>query len=171
MAIEKVPVEYRSVLTAEMRKEGIGITSSYIESTAFQPWGVMYSSFASNSFIDNGISTMDINKEVALAAFNGTCNRCGKRSHKEAECYSKQHINGQALGAKQATNNMQPQNEQKQNTKGQNKTRFKGTCNYCSKYGHKEADCRNKKADKKKGNGKQETCATAIAGSNKSTEF
>ena len=171
MPIEKLPVEYRSVLTAEMRKVGIGITSSHIESAAFQPWRAMYSSFASNPFIDNGIPTMDNNKEVALAAFNGTCNRCGKRGHKEAECFSKQHINGQALGAKQGTNNMQQQNEQKQHAKGQNKTRFKGTCNYCYKYGHKEADCRKKKADKKKGNGKQEMGATAIAGSDKSTEF
>ena len=38
MAIEKLPVEYQSVLTAEMRKEGIGITSSHIESAAFQHW-------------------------------------------------------------------------------------------------------------------------------------
>ena len=84
---------------------------------------------------------------------------------------TKQHINGQALGSKQGTSNMQQQNEQKQNAKGQSKTRFKGTCNYCSKYGHKEADCQKKKADEKKGNGKQETGATAIAGSDKSTKF
>ena len=37
--------------------------------------------------------------------------------------------------------------------------------------GHKEADCRKKKADEKKGNGKQEKGATAIAGSDKNTEF
>ena len=153
-----------------MRKEGIGITSSHIESAAFQHWRAMYGSFESNPIIDNGTTTTDNNKEVALVAFNGTCNRCGKRGHKEAECYSKQHINGQALGAKQGTNNTQQQNEQKQ-TKGQGKTKFKGTCNYCSKYGHKEADCRKKKADKKKGNGKQEMGATAIAGSDNSTEF
>ena len=171
MAIEKLPVEYRSLLTTEMRKEGIGITSSHIESAAFQHWRAMYGLFASNPIIDNGTTTMDNNKEVALAAFNGTCNRFGKRGHKEAECYSKQHINGQALGAKQGTNNAQQQNEQKQNTKGQSKTSFKGTCNYCSKYGHKEADCQKKKADEKKGNGKQETGPTAIAGSDKSTEF
>ena len=171
MAIEKLPVEYQSVLTAEMRKEGIGITSSHIESAAFQHWRAMYGLFASNLIIDNGTSTTDNNREVALVAFNGTCNRCGMRGHKEAECYSKQHINGQALGAKQGTNNTQQQNEPKQNAKGQSKTRFKGTCNYCSKYGHKEADCRKKRVDKKKGNDKQETGATAIAGSDKSTEF
>ena len=123
----------------------------------------------SNPVIDDGANTTDNNKEVALAAFNGTCNRCGKRGHKEVECYSKQHINGQALGAKQGTNNTQQQNEQKGNGKGQGKTKFKGTCNYCSKYGHKEADCRKKTADEKKGNSKQETGATAI--SDKSTEF
>ena len=157
MAIEKLPVEYRSVLTAEMRKEGIGITSSHIESAAFQHWRAMYGSFASNPIIDTDTTTTESNKEVALAVFNGTCHRCGKHGHKEADCYSKQHINGQVLGAKQGTNNMQQQNEQKQNAKGQSKTRFKGTCNYCSKYEHKEADCRKKKVDEKKGNGKQET--------------
>ena len=135
MAIKKLPVEYRSMLTAEMRKEGIGITSSHIESAAFQHWQAMYSSFASNPVIDNGSTTTDNNKEVALAAFNGTCNRCGKHGPPKAECYSKQHINGQALGAKQGTNNTQQQNDQKQKAKGQSKTRFKGTCNYCSKYG------------------------------------
>ena len=72
------------------------------------------------------------------------------------------------MGAKQGTNNTQQQNELKQNGK-QGKTKFKGTCNYCSKYGHKEADCRKKKADKKKGNSKQETGAAAI--SDKNTEF
>ena len=150
MVIEKLPVEYQSVLTAEMRKEGIGIISSHIESAAFQHWRAMYGLFASNPIIDNDTTTTESNKEVALAAFKGTCNRCGKHGHKEAECYSKQHINGQALGAKQGTSNPQQQNEQKQNAKGQSKTRFKGTCNYCSKYGHKEADCQKKKADEKK---------------------
>ena len=144
MAIEKLPVEYRSVLTAEMRKKGTGITSSHIESAAFQHWRAMYGSFASNPIIDNDTTTTESNKEVALAAFSGTCHRCGKCGHKEADCYSKQHINGQPLGAKQGTNNPQQQNEQKHNAKGQSKTRFKGTCNYCSKYGHKEADCRKK---------------------------
>ena len=171
MAIEKLPAEYRSVLTAETRKEGIEITSTHIESAAFQHWRAMYSSFASNPIIDNDTTTTsDNNKEVALGAFNGTCNRCGKCGHKEDECYSKHHINGRALGDKQGTNNTQQQNEQK-HTKGQGKTKFIGTCNYCSKYGHKEADCRKKKADEKKGNGKQETGATAISGSSNSTEF
>ena len=101
----------------------------------------MYGLFASNPIIDTDTTTTESNKEVALAVFNGTCHRCGKRGHKEADCYSKQHINGQVLGAKQGTNNTQQQNEQKQNAKGQSKTRFKGTCNYCSKYGHKDADC------------------------------
>ena len=113
MAIEKLPVEYRSVLTAEMIKEGTGITSSHIENAAFQHWRTMYGLFASNPIIDTETTTTEMNKEVALAAFSGTCHRCGKRRHKEADCYSKQHINGQALGAKQGTNSPQQQNEQK----------------------------------------------------------
>ena len=141
MVIEKLPVEYQSILTAEMRKEGTGIVSSHIESAAFQPWRTMYGSFASNPVIDNEKTTSESNKEVALAAFSGTCHRCGKRVHKEADSYSKQHINGQAWGSKQGTNSQQHSNEQKNNAKSQKKTQFKGTCNCCSKYGHKEADC------------------------------
>ena len=124
-----------------MRKEGTGITSSHIESAAFQHWQTMYGSFASNPIIDTETTTTESSKEVALAAFSGMCHRCGKCRHKEADCYSKQHINGQVLGAKQGTNSPQHLNEQKNNAKGQSKTRFKGTCNYCSKHGHKEADC------------------------------
>ena len=89
MAIEKLPVEYQSVLTAEMRKEGIGITSSHIESAAFQHWRAMYGLFASKPIIGTDTTTTESIKEVALAAFNGTCHRCGKRRHKEADCYSK----------------------------------------------------------------------------------
>ena len=131
----------------------------------------MYGSFASNPIINTETTTTESNKEVALAAFSGRCHRCGKRGHKEADCYSKQHINGQALGAKQGTNSPKHLNEQKNNVKGQINTRYKGTCNYCSKYGHKQADCQKKIDDEKKGNSKQETCATAISGSNKSAEF
>ena len=64
MVIEKLPVEYQSVLTAEMRKEGTGITSSHIESAAFQHWRTMYGSFASNPMIDTETTTTESNKEV-----------------------------------------------------------------------------------------------------------
>ena len=64
MAIEKLPAEYPSVLTAEMRKEGVGITSSHIESAAFQHWRAMYGSFASNPVIDNGANTADKIKKL-----------------------------------------------------------------------------------------------------------
>ena len=42
MAIEKLPAEYQSVLTAEMRKEGTGIMSSHIESAAVQHWMIQF---------------------------------------------------------------------------------------------------------------------------------
>ena len=57
-----------------MRKEGVGITLSHIESAAFQHWRAMYGSFPSNPVIDDGANTADNSKEVALAAFSGTCN-------------------------------------------------------------------------------------------------
>ena len=47
--------------------------------------------------------TKETRKELALAAFNGTCNRCGCQGHKEAECYVKKHINGQSLTPKDKT--------------------------------------------------------------------
>ena len=81
----------------------------------------MYGSFVSNPVIDNEKTTSESNKEVALAVFSGTCPRCGKHGHKEADCYSKQHINGQALGAKQGTNSQQHSNEQKNFAKSQKK--------------------------------------------------
>ena len=81
----------------------------------------MYGSFASNPVIDNEKTTSESNKEVALAAFSGTCHRCGKCGNKEADCYSKQRINGQALGAKQGTNSPQNSNEQKNSAKSQKK--------------------------------------------------
>ena len=96
IAIEKLPVEYQPVLTVEMRKEGSLVTAQHIENAAFQDWRSVHGSYANNSVIDGARQdTKETGKEVALAAFNGTCNRCGRRGHKEAECYAKKHINGQ----------------------------------------------------------------------------
>ena len=74
----------------------------------------MYGSFVSNPVIDNEKTTSESNKEVALAVFSGTCPRCGKHGHKEADCYSKQQ-------AKQGTNSQQHSNEQKNFAKSQKK--------------------------------------------------
>ena len=61
-----------------MRKEGSLVTAQHIENAAFQHWQSVHGSYANNSVIDGARQdTKETGKEVALAAFNGTCNRCG----------------------------------------------------------------------------------------------
>ena len=159
-AIKKLPVEYKPLLTAEMRKEGLMLMAQHIENTAFQHWQLVHGSYTSNTVIDgeNKDEEKDKGKELALAAFNGTCNRCGWHGHKEAECYVKKHINGQALTPKNNSNNGSVGSSNDQNNKSNpKKKRFQGNCNYCRKFGHKEAECRKKAADTKNNN--QETAA------------
>ena len=101
IAIEKLPVEYQPVPAEEMRKGGTLVTAQHIENAAFQHWQSVHGSYANNSVIDGASQdTKETRKELALAAFNRTCNRCGCRGHKEAECYAKKHINGQSLTPK-----------------------------------------------------------------------
>ena len=112
IAIEKLPAEYQPVLTAKMRKEASMLTASHIENTAFQYWQLVHGSYAKNTVI-NAANSKDLEsgEEVALAAFNGTCNGCGQRGHTEVDCYAKKHINGQALtlkgGSGQGSNSIQ----------------------------------------------------------------
>ena len=76
IAIEKLPVEYQPMLTAEMRKEGSLVTAQHIENTAFQHWWSVHGSYANNSVMDGASQdTKEARKEVALAAFNRTCNK------------------------------------------------------------------------------------------------
>ena len=116
----------------------------------------------------------ELGKEVALAAFNGTCNRCGHRGHKEADCYTKKHINRQALmpkgGGGQGSNSNQGNKNDNNNNNNNNtnsnqkKKWFQGNCNYCGKFGHKEADCHKKAVDQK--NGGDEAAAAAVSNGN-----
>ena len=88
---------------------------------------------------------------MALVAFKGTCNRCGQRGHKDVDCYAKKHINGQALtpkgGGGQGSNNNQGNKNNNNRNSNQKKKWFQGNCNYCSKFGHKEADHPKKAVD------------------------
>ena len=81
IAIEKLPVEYQPVLTMEMQKEGALLMAQHIENAAFQTWWSVHASYANDNVIDSIIKEEkdrgDKEKELALAAFNGTCNRCG----------------------------------------------------------------------------------------------
>ena len=135
-----------------MRKEGSLLTASHIENTTFQYWCLVHDLYAKNMVIDAATNQdSKLGKEVVLAVFNGTCNRCGHRGHKEVECYAKKHINGQTLmpkaGGGQGSNSNQG-NKTKNNNNINNNTNsnqkkkcFQGNCNYCGKFGHTEADC------------------------------
>ena len=106
----------------------------------------------------------DKGKELALAAFNETCNRHGQHGHKEAECYAKKHINGQALTPKNNNDGSMGSSTNQNNKNNAKKKRFQGNCNCCRKFGHKEADCNKKVADAKNNN--QETAAAAVSQGN-----
>ena len=169
IAIEKLPAEYQPVLTAKMRKEGSLLSASHIENTPFQYWHSVHGLHAKN-LVTDAAKKQDSESgiEVALAALNGTCNRCGHRGHKGAECYDKKHINRQTLtqkaGGGQGSNSNQGNKKDNNNNNmnsNQEKKCFQGDCNYCSKFGHKEADCHKKAADQQ--NGLNEAAAVAVS--------
>ena len=172
IAIEKLPAEYQPVLSAKMRKEGSMLSASHIENATFQYWHSVHGSYTKNLVI-NAANNQDSEsgKEVALAAFNGICNRCGYRGHKEAESYTKEHINGQTLmpkasGGQGSNSNQENKKDNNNNNTNNNQKKkcFQGNCNYCSKFGHKEADCHKKVADQK--NGENEAAAVAVSNGN-----
>ena len=77
------PVIVIQKLPAKMRKEGGMLMASHIENAAFQYGCLVHCSYAKNMVI-NAVNNQESEsgKEVVLAAFNGTCNRCGPRGHK-----------------------------------------------------------------------------------------
>ena len=77
IALKKLPLEYHSVLTSETSKEGRSITPKHIEDVVLQYWCVVHGSYAKNAIIDGKIEDKAEDKEVALMAFNRTCNHCG----------------------------------------------------------------------------------------------
>ena len=106
----------------------------HIENAAFQYWQSVHGSYAKNTVIDAAMSRdLEPGKEVALGAFNGTCNRCGRRGHKEVDCYTKKHINGLALtlkgGSGQGSNNNQGNKNNSNTNSNQKKKQFQGNCN------------------------------------------
>ena len=89
-----------------MRKEQTLLVAQHIENTTFEHWWSVHGLYANNMVIDGLIKEekdkeeKDKGKELALAVFSRTCNRCGCQGHKEAECYVKKHMNGQTLTPK-----------------------------------------------------------------------
>eukprot|EP00523_Entomoneis_sp_CCMP467_P017929 CAMPEP_0168808550 /NCGR_PEP_ID=MMETSP0726-20121227/2628_1 /TAXON_ID=265536 /ORGANISM="Amphiprora sp., Strain CCMP467" /LENGTH=247 /DNA_ID=CAMNT_0008860507 /DNA_START=276 /DNA_END=1019 /DNA_ORIENTATION=- len=72
-----------------------------------------------------------VTQKTTTTKFKGTCNYCGKKGHKAADCWS--NLNS-------------PKYKGEGNSFGAS-GRFKGKCNYCNKMGHKLADCWKKAAD------------------------
>ena len=68
----------------------------------------------------------DKGKKLALASFSGTCNRCGQRGHKEAECYAKKHMNGHTLTPKNNNNGDMGSNTDQNSEDNAKETRFQG---------------------------------------------
>ena len=60
-----------------MTKEGHSITPKHIEDVAFRYWCAGHGSYTKYAIIDDKTEDTADNKEVALMAFNGTCNCCG----------------------------------------------------------------------------------------------
>ena len=76
IAVQKLPVEYQHVLTAEMRKEGYLLMAQHIDNAAFQHWQSVHGSYANKMVIDgSNKEEKDKRKEVAFAVFSGTCDR------------------------------------------------------------------------------------------------
>ena len=152
-----------------MRKEQTLLMAQHIENTTFEHWWSVHGLYANNMVIDGLIKEekdkeeKDKGKELALAAFSRTCNRCGCQGHKEAECYVKKHMNRQTLIPKNNSGGMGSNNDHNSKNHGKKK-RFQGNCNYCRKFRHKEVDCRKKATEAKNGN--QETASTAISDGN-----
>ena len=78
IAIKKLPPEYKPVLAVEMSQEGSLVMASHIENAAFQYWQSVHGSYAVNLLIDSSTGKeQNQTRELALTAFNRTCNRCG----------------------------------------------------------------------------------------------
>ena len=76
--------------------------------------------------------------------------------------------NGRAFtpkgGGGQGSNNNKGSKNNSCENSNQKKKQFQGNCNYCSKFGHKQADCHKKAADQK--NGGNEAAAVAVSSGN-----
>lgn len=101
------PKEYMSVITSERRHQGTALTADHIQEAMMELYRATHEA--------KGQESGD-KEEMALIAFKGKCNKCGKVGHKAADCKSK--------------GGTQP-----------GKQRFKGKCNNCGKQGHKATDC------------------------------
>ena len=80
VVLEKAPKDYKSILTAEQRKQGVNLTLLDLESAMNDLFRTLHPNTAPSND----------DKEVALvAAFQGKCHYCKKPGHKASECKKK----------------------------------------------------------------------------------
>jgi len=90
----------------------------------------------------------DNNNNRGKKTFKGRCRICGRYGHKGEDCWhNKDNRNGNKNN--NSNNNTDRGNDGNHMSRGR---RFDGNCHYCGKYGHRSADCWNKKRDESKRN-------------------
>jgi hypothetical protein len=132
----KVPMEYKALLTAKFAEGNATVNNLELIMRAY--WRATHGNALTKSKDKDGD---EIEKEISLSAFGGTCHKCKKKGHKASNCPTKK-------------------------SDGNNKV----TCSHCGKSGHKIENCweRNENADKRPKNWKTkqapETAATTVSG-------
>ena len=159
IAIEKLPVKYQHVLTAEMRKEGSLLMAQHIKTPLFNIGGQCINHMQTILLFMFPTRKKKIKATNWLLQCSVNLQQVWSLGSQEAECYATKHINGQTLMPKNNSGGMGSNNDQNSKHNGKKK-RLQENCNYCSKFGHKEADCRKKAADAK--NSSEETGAVAV---------
>jgi hypothetical protein len=134
--MSKVPMEYKALLTAKFAEGNATVNDLELIMRAY--WRATHRNALTKSKDKEGD---EIEKEISLSTFGGTCHKCKKKGHKASNCPTKK-------------------------SDGNNKV----TCSHCGKSGHKIENCweQNENADKRPKNWKTkqspETAATTVSG-------
>ena len=128
--LTNLPEEYKEFCLQMSVRENLKLKDlkKYMRFHWFNELGGREMLLEGNTGTKKNKSELALNAEEEDKKFNGKCNFCGKKGHKEKDCWKK--------------NGGGPRGN------GFNSRKFKGKCNHCGKVGHKEADCWEKFPDK-----------------------